>query len=243
MSIFTGIFYFIILAGILVFIHEGGHFLAAKLFKVRVLTFSLGMGPKIFGFKKGDTDYIISAIPVGGYVKLFGDDPSEELSNEEISLSMQGISPYKKAIIYIAGPAMNLIFPVFLYFFMFLNQNMVPPAEIGMIIENSPAQKADLQPGDIVTKVNGSAVYSWNHMVEKISSMPGKKIELQINREGKTVTTFVTPKTIDGMKYDIPILSHLKDKKGQIGIVGVYANTIVGIEYNSPAYKNGLSNF
>ncbi len=243
MSVFTGIFYFLILTGILVFIHEGGHFIFAKLFKVRVFVFSLGMGPRLFGFKKGDTDYRISAVPIGGYVRMLGEDPAEELSEEELAHSMHGISAPKKAVIYAAGPAMNLIFPFFLYFFIFLGQHKVPPAEIGMIVPDTPAQKAGLLPGDIITAIDGNPVYSFNYMVDIISGKPGETIKLDIDRNGHNLKKVIVPAVIKGSKYQIPLLSHITDEKGQIGIIGIYANSIIGVDYDSIAYKAGLKTF
>ncbi|MBN2340443.1 MAG: site-2 protease family protein [Deltaproteobacteria bacterium] len=230
MSVFTGIFYFLILVGILIFIHEGGHFIFAKLFHVRVHVFSLGMGPRLFGIKKGDTDYRISAVPIGGYVRMLGEDPGEELNDAELSESIQGIAPWKKIVIFAAGPAMNLIFPLFLYFFLALGQKELPPAEVGMIIENSPAQAAGLQSGDKIIAIDGSPVYSFNHMVDLIQDRPGEKLTLSVDRSGKIIQTDIVPEAKHGPKYQIPFLRHIPGVKGLIGIVGIYPNTIISVQ-------------
>lgn len=230
MSVFTGIFYFLILVGILIFIHEGGHFIFAKLFKVRVHVFSLGMGPRLFGFKKGDTDYRISAVPIGGYVRMLGEDPGEELNAAEMEQSVQGIAPWKRIIIFAAGPAMNLIFPLFLYFFLAVGQETLPPAEIGMVIENSPAAASGLQTGDKIIAIDGTPIFSFNHMVDVIQKQPGKKILLSVNRDGKTLSIPIRPDAKNGPKYQIPFLRHIRAVKGQIGIVGIYPNTVISVE-------------
>lgn len=243
MSVFTGIFYFLVLVGILIFIHEGGHFVFAKLFKVRVHVFSLGMGPRLLGFKKGDTDYRISAVPIGGYVRMLGEDPGEELNTGEMTQSMQGIAPWKKIIIYAAGPAMNLIFPVFLYFFLALNQVELPPAEIGMVIENSPAAAAGVQTGDKVIAIDGNPIYSFNHMVDIIQELPGQQIQLTLDRHGKTISVPITPEAKPGPKYQIPFLRHIQGVKGLIGIVGIYPNTIVSVHPKSKFSAPRLQTF
>ncbi|MBN2530608.1 MAG: site-2 protease family protein [Deltaproteobacteria bacterium] len=243
MSVFTGIFYFLILVGILIFIHEGGHFIFAKLFGVRVHVFSLGMGPRLLGFKKGDTDYRISAVPIGGYVRMLGEDPGEETNAGEMNSSIQGIAPWKKIIIYAAGPAMNLIFPLFLYFFLALGQDVLPPAEIGVVIENSPAEKAGLQSGDKVMAINGSPVFSFNHMVELIQARPNQRIQLTIDRAGKYETVPITPEAKIGPKYSIPFLRHIEDTKGQIGIIGVYPNSTVSVQPDIPGAPAELKTF
>ena len=243
MSVFTGIFYFLILVGILIFIHEGGHFIFAKLFGVRVHVFSLGMGPRLFGFKKGDTDYRISAVPIGGYVRMLGEDPGEECNDNEMNQSVQGIAPWKRIIIYAAGPAMNLIFPLFLYFFLALGQEELPPAEIGVVIENSPAERAGLQTGDKIVAIDKMPVYSFNHMVELIQDKGGRQILLTVNRKGDYLKIPITPDTKIGPKYQIPFLRHIETRKGMIGIVGIYPNTIVSVRSDMPNVPKALHTF
>ena len=245
MSVFTGIFYFLLLVGILIFIHEGGHFIFAKLFGVKVHVFSLGMGPRLFGFRKGDTDYRISAVPIGGYVRMLGEDPGEETGAGELSQSIQGIAPWKKIIIYAAGPAMNLIFPLFLYFFLALGQKALPPAEIGVVLKNSPAEKAGLATGDEVVAINDSPVYSFNHMVELIQSRANQKISLTVKRDGEYLQVPITPDAKTIAKYQIPFLRHIDAVRGQIGIIGIYPNTIVSVrkDHNIKGVPEGLQTF
>ena len=241
MSLLLGIFYFLVLVGILIFIHEGGHFLAAKLFKVKVEVFSIGMGPRIFGFMKGDTDYRISAVPIGGYVRMLGEDPTAEVDESEGSVA--AMAPWKRIVIYAAGPAANLLFPFGLYFFLALGQSTVPPAEIGAVLDNSPAERAGLRTGDRVVAIDGAAIYSFNHMVEVIQRHPGRAIVLTVERDGRTLQVPVVPAPKHGPKYDLPMLRHLRDVKGQIGILGIYPDTIVGVDADSVAARAGLRTF
>ncbi|MBN2719190.1 MAG: site-2 protease family protein, partial [Deltaproteobacteria bacterium] len=243
MSVFTGIFYFLLLVGILIFIHEGGHFVFAKLFRVRVHVFSLGMGPRLFGFKKGDTDYRISAVPIGGYVRMLGEDPGEEYNDAELSVSIQGIAPWKKIIIYAAGPAMNLIFPLFLYFFLALGQETLPSAEIGVVIENSPAEAAGLQSGDKIIAIDHSAVYSFNHMVEQIQDRGGQRLMLTVDRNGEQLNIPVTPENKIGPKYQIPFLRHIEAPRGLIGIIGIYPNAVVSVRSDVTSAPVGIQTF
>ena len=243
MSVFTGIFYFLLLVGILIFIHEGGHFIFAKLFGVKVHVFSLGMGPRLFGFRKGDTDYRISAVPIGGYVRMLGEDPGEETSAGELGRSIQGIAPWKKIIIYVAGPAMNLIFPLFLYFFLALGQEELPPAEIGVVVQNSPAEKAGLLSGDEVIAIDNAPVFSFNHMVELIQDKANQPITLLVKRGGRTISVPITPEAKKIPKYHIPFLRHIETIRGQIGIIGIYPNTVVSVQQGHDGVPSGLQTF
>ncbi|MFH1434494.1 MAG: site-2 protease family protein, partial [Pseudomonadota bacterium] len=119
---------FLILIGALIFVHELGHFLTGKLLGVKVLAFSLGFPPKIFGKRIGETEYIIGAIPLGGYVKFLGEDVADDVPPEDLVRAFHVQPVWKRFIIIVAGPLMNLIFPVFIYFVVFSMQSEVVPA-------------------------------------------------------------------------------------------------------------------
>ena len=123
--------YFIVMVGVLVFVHELGHFLWAKTFGVRVLRFSLGFGPRIAGFRRGDTEYILSALPLGGYVRMLGENPRDEVRAHDRGHSFAEQSILRRGIIVVGGPVMNLLFPILLYFVVFLGDaELTPPTDL-----------------------------------------------------------------------------------------------------------------
>src|SRR5512144_1674887 len=146
--------YFLIVIGILVFVHEFGHFIMAKRAGVRVEKFSLGMGPKIFGYKKGDTEYVISALPLGGYVKMAGENPDEEPTGA--ADEFQSKSRWQRAKIAATGPLTNILLAFLIMPFVFMvGTNTVGPATIGLIEKGSPAEQAGFTVGDVIEEVSG----------------------------------------------------------------------------------------
>ncbi|MBN2126604.1 MAG: RIP metalloprotease RseP [Deltaproteobacteria bacterium] len=176
---------FVVVLGILIFFHELGHFLLAKCFNVKVLKFSLGFGYKLLGKRFGETEYLISTVPLGGYVKMLGenDDDAEELTPEEEERSFSYQSALKRMAIVAAGPAFNLVLALFLFCGLYLfsgNQVMIP--EIGQVRENSPAERAGLQKGDVILSVQGKAVQGWAEIKEIVQDNAGSPLELIIKR-------------------------------------------------------------
>jgi len=206
----------VILFGLLIFFHELGHFIVAKMVGVRVLKFSLGFGPKLLGKKIGDTEYLISAIPLGGYVKPLGEDPEDELTEEEKPFSF-GFQPvWKRAAIVAAGPVFNLVL-AFLIFTSFLAVKMpviVPELEsmtttIENVMEGSPAESAGFQAGDEIKAINGEDVMDWNAMASVFSMSPGKELDVTVKRGEDLINMKVTPESVDG-----------KDETGKAVTVG-----------------------
>src|SRR5690606_37906099 len=131
--------YFIVLVSSLIFVHEMGHFLFAKAFGVKVLTFSLGFGPKIIRISGRETEYCISLLPLGGYVKMLEESKSDLVMPEDRRRTFESLSLYKRVIIVLAGPLMNLIFPVLLYFSVFLTEGPFAPPTVGVVLPEHPA--------------------------------------------------------------------------------------------------------
>src|SRR4030043_490591 len=151
-------FPFVIVLGILIFFHELGHFILAKAFKVKVLKFSLGFGYKLVGKKWGETEYLISTVPLGGYVKLLGEneEESEDLSPEETRRSFNHQHVLKRIAIVAAGPLFNLFLAFFLFWGLYaISGNYVMTTEVGQVREDSPAHKAGLLKGDVIVSVEG----------------------------------------------------------------------------------------
>ncbi|HYM59566.1 MAG TPA: RIP metalloprotease RseP [Thermoanaerobaculia bacterium] len=184
---------FVIVLGLLIFVHEAGHFLVAKLFRVRVLVFSFGFGKRLLGFKKGDTDYRVSLIPLGGYVRMAGDvpeenrpaDPSEFLSKPK----------WQRFLILLAGPFMNVL--VALAFFTLLamtgTHTSEVPAILGEVVAGKPADRAGLRVGDRITLLDDEKIEAFDDLRLTISMHAGSPIRVQYVRDGKTLTTFLTP--------------------------------------------------
>jgi regulator of sigma E protease len=208
---------FIIVLGLLIFVHEFGHFLFAKLFGVRVLKFSLGFGPKVYGRKYGDTEYLISAFPLGGYVKMTGENKEEEVSCTEQPYSFAHKPVWKRFFIVLAGPAFNLFFAVIVFFAIFAIAGLpVPKAgtEIGAISESSPAQAAGLKAGDIIISINGEKTPDWEDVSRLIRESDGKPVTLVISREGKEIATTGQPERQDVKN----IFGEVVDERFMLGI-------------------------
>lgn len=191
------IIYAAILLGILIFVHEFGHFLLAKLLGVKVLKFSLGFGPKIIGRKFGDTEYLLSAVPLGGYVKMLGqsDTPQEEeeIPEEEKYRAYNYQPVWKRFLIVFSGPFFNLAFAAFIFVLVFLSGVPVPLPDIGKVEENSPAAAAGLLTGDRVLQIDGREVETWNDISEAINNNHGKKLLFKVKRNNVLIEIQVSP--------------------------------------------------
>ncbi len=177
-----GIIAFVLLLGALVFIHELGHFAVAKWCGVRVLTFSIGFGPRLFGFKRGDTDYRISAIPLGGYVRMYGDNFEEVVPEDQKRFSFLFQSYFRKSAIAFAGPLANFILPLFIFTLLFVGRHEVQKAKLGTIFRGSPADQAGLQVGDEVIAIDGEPMATFNDLHEKVSSSPNTNLTFKLRR-------------------------------------------------------------
>ncbi|MDZ7641721.1 MAG: RIP metalloprotease RseP [Desulfurivibrio sp.] len=192
----TTIISFIIVLGLLIFVHELGHFLFAKLFGVKVLTFSLGFGPKLLSRRAGETEYRIGAFPLGGYVNMLGENPDEEIDPADRRRAFSGKTLWQRFVIVAAGPLFNLAFAVLLFFMIFATVGLPQPAPgttLGEIAADSPAATAGLQEGDRIVAINGDATAKWEEMARLIGDSQGGPLELTIERDGETFTTVATP--------------------------------------------------
>ena len=187
---------FILVLGVLIFVHELGHFLFAKLFGVRVLTFSLGFGNKLISKKRGDTEYCISAFPLGGYLKMFGEQPDEEISEEEQTVSFTHKTVWQRFGIVFAGPLFNLIFAVFLFWLMFTFAGLpdfVESGQIGKVSPESAAEKAGLHDGDLILSIDDQEITTWTQVSEAVRDSQGKELQIVVQREQEKLTFTATP--------------------------------------------------
>jgi len=184
------ILYFIIALGLLIFVHELGHFIIAKRAGVCVEVFSLGFGPKILGFRVGDTDYRISAFPLGGYVKMKGEEPDEEGAKED-PRSFSAKSAFTRARIVFWGPLMNFVLAFALMPLVFMIGKPEPAflhdrPVVTEVRAESPAEAAGLIKGDMIVSVDGRSVNTWDDVLNKILLSPNRTVDFGIEREGAT---------------------------------------------------------
>ncbi len=195
----SSFFAFIVVLGVLVFFHELGHFLVARLCGVGVEVFSLGFGPRIIGKKSGRTDYRISAIPLGGYVKMVGEEPEAEIAKEDIPLSFTHKSVFRRSLIVAAGPAFNFLLTIMILFGLFRVSGVsVAKPLVGDVQPESPAYAAGIVKDDMILSINGKNVDTWEDMAALISGSGGKELHVRIRRNEKEILLQITPETILG---------------------------------------------
>jgi regulator of sigma E protease len=227
----TSILAFIFVLGVLIFVHELGHFLMARRIGVRVLTFSLGFGPKLVAFRRGDTEYCISAIPLGGYVKMAGETSEDSRTGAPDEFLSK--SKWQRFQVLVMGPVMNLVLAVIVMAGVLYQGAQLPafegfPVEVGGFLPNSVGQAAGLQTGDRIISVDGRPAPTWKHYYLVISTRAGRTARLEIERNGQIIHRDVVPKAID--KYDT----------GDIGILPIFRPQIGPIRPSEPAAEAGL---
>lgn len=189
------IFAFIVVLGVLIFVHELGHFVVARFFGVGIEKFSLGFGPRIIGKTVGLTDYRISVVPLGGYVKMVGEEPDADIDPADIPISFTHKHVFKRIMIVAAGPLSNLLLAVVIFFgiYQIFGVTILKPS-IGEIIENSPAEKGGLKTGDLILAIDGQEVPTWEAMSDIITASNGKTLAITVLRDDATQDLSVTPK-------------------------------------------------
>jgi len=190
----VSIFSLIIVLGVLIFFHELGHFLVARVLGVGVERFSLGFGPKLVGKKIGITEYQISAIPLGGYVKMVGESPDSELDPSDIPISFTHKHVLKRILIVAAGPLFNILLAMIIFFGIFqISGLLILKPGIGDVNEGSPAYMAGLKKDDLVVSIDGVEISSWEDMANAIMASKGKTLALSVLRGNTILTKNVTP--------------------------------------------------
>jgi regulator of sigma E protease len=185
---------FIVLLGILIFVHEFGHFLAARIGGVGVLKFSLGFGPKIVGKKIGETEYVLSWIPLGGFVKLLGESGTEELSPEDEERSFFKQPTWKRLLIVLAGPVFNFLLAIVIFFIVYMYglPNLLPV--IGQMSPESAAEQAGIATGDKIIMMDGKKITYWDEIKPIITDSKGKDVRIVVARGNEEKTVTVKPK-------------------------------------------------
>ena len=230
--------YFILMVGVLVFVHELGHFLWARVFGVRVLTFSLGFGPRIAGFRRAGTEYVISALPLGGYVRMLGENPRDEVRPADRPASFASQSIFRRLVIASGGPLMNLAFPIALYFVVFLGDTEQTPATIGRVFPHRPAD-GKLLAGDRVVAIDGEPIATFYELNRVIERSPGKPLRLRIERGEQTLEHTITPVAAP---KELPL--EMREEVGRIGVVAQHPVAVIGVRSpTSPAAAARLRTF
>lgn len=210
----TNLFAFIIVLGVLIFVHELGHFLVARFFGVGVEKFSLGFGPRVFGKKIGITDYRVSAIPLGGYVKMVGEEPDSTIDPKDIPISFTHKHVFKRILIVAAGPFFNFLLAAVIFFVMFQIYGIpVLKPSIGSVIDGKPAQKAGIMKGDLIVAIDGTRVEQWEDMAQLIALSDGRQIEVTVKREESQFNVMIVPELKIDKVFGVEIKSYI------IGIV------------------------
>lgn len=228
---------FVVLLGLLIFVHELGHFLVAKYYGVRVEVFSLGFGKKILQHKRGHTTYALSLIPLGGYVKMFGDDPTRELPESEQAYSFLHKPVGQRIAIVLAGPLMNFFFAILLFSCVAMIGEERPLAVAGSIPPQTQAYEAGFRSGDKVLAINGQEIHSWSELDKFIKSHANQALDFKIERDGEIVQLTATPPLGDN---DNPL--SIDTKVGTFeGLTFMSKAAVVGVlSPSSPAAKAGL---
>ncbi|TFG92964.1 MAG: RIP metalloprotease RseP [Syntrophobacterales bacterium] len=187
----------IVLLGVLIFVHELGHFLVAKWSGVGVLKFSLGFGPRLFGKKIGETEYVLSAIPLGGYVKMLGESEDEkDLSPDDEKRSFLKQSAFKRIAIVAAGPLFNFLFAILAFGIVYAIGVPVSTSMIGTVQEDSAAFEAGILSGDVIIAINDSQISRWSELADAVNESKGERLKIQIDRGSKVFDVYVTPQPI-----------------------------------------------
>ena len=222
---------FIVVLGVMIVVHEFGHFAVAKLLGVRVEVFSIGFGKRLFGFRKGDTDYRVAAIPLGGYVKMSGETPLDERTGDPGEFMSH--PRWHRFLIAIAGPAMNIMLAIGLLTVVFAVHFEYPifwdkPAVIAGIKHDSAAANAGIQAGDRIIRIDGVENPTWEQVYYKVVLSPNQPLNLTIQRGTQTFDKTIVPKAVT---------------ESQVGSAGWYADesVVVGnMESGMPAAKAGI---
>ena len=222
---------FLFVLGVLVFVHELGHFLAARRVGVRVITFSLGFGPKILKFTRGDTEYCVSAVPLGGYVKMAGENPDDPRSGQPDEFLSK--TKWQRFQILIMGPLMNIVLAVIVLAVVLAQGAHIAAYRdeapvVGVVVRGSPAERAGVMVGDRVLAVNSDRVETWDQLLLRVATKANRDVELAVMRGGQTITVPVRPSA---------------EGRFEIGTLGVLPDThpfVASVIEGGPAEKAGL---
>lgn len=230
------VLYFLVLVGGLVAIHEFGHFLAAKLLDFKVTRFSIGFGQPLVRVRGRETEYQIALVPLGGYVRILGEDPADEVDPADAHRSFSRKPLWQRLIVVLAGPAANLLLPVVIYFVAFAGHTELPAAVVGDVLSGSPAARAGFQPGDRIASIDGEPVRYWEDVEAAVSHHAGNEMRFGLRRGSHEIERDVAP-----VESVVRARDGSVTRSGWIGITQAPYPPQVGVlEPTSPAARAGL---
>lgn len=234
--------YFVLFVSILIFIHESGHFTFAKIFGVKVLTFSIGFGPTLLRLRGRETTYCVALLPFGGFVQMLEANKSKDpILPEDKTRTFEAQALWKRMVIVLAGPAMNLLFPILLYTSVYAGEKEALGPVVGAVIPGKPAE-GKLLPKDVIVAIDGESVSTFRDVKRAFANHANVPLHVIVEREGHQITVDVTAveETIAVGPAELELLDHV----GQIGIIPRFYAPVVGVSApNSPAYRAGLRTF
>ncbi len=234
-SIFSNtIIAFIILIGVVVFVHELGHFLAGKAFGIGVEEFSIGFGPKAFSIRKGNTDYRINWLPLGGYVRFYGADIEETVPLEMREKSILHAKVHKRAIVSFAGPLANFILSFIIMTVLSINGLPNQPAIVS-VLPNSVAEKSGIKSGDKILSIDNEKIKGWSDLSSKINKSPDKSLTFLLESNGINKVIHITP-----VKEEVETPLGNKQTSGRIGVSGFFNSSHIFVPQNSFLQNIGL---
>ncbi len=193
----ASIVYGVIALSFLILVHELGHFLVARWFNVKVLAFSLGFGKKLLKFRKGETEYALSAVPLGGYVKLLGESDDDEVTEEDLPRAYSQKPPYVRMLIAFSGPFFNLCFAAVIFYFVFLSGYEVLSTKVGEVQKGYPAYEAGIQPGDVILRVGQREIQEWSELMEEMGKAPSGSIPVAVKRGEAVIELSMVPREVE----------------------------------------------
>ena len=238
MDAITNILVFALFIGTLVFFHELGHFAVAKWCGVKVHSFSIGFGPELLAFTKGETRYRIALLPLGGYVKMLGEQPGmDEDSTEDYSRSLAAKPLWQRTAVVAAGPIANFLLAAVVYQVLFIGTQTFNGTKLGMVTQGGAAYEAGIRPGDRITAINGDPVSVWEDVGTGIGGRPAETVSVTVDRAGESKTFSLVPKSV----MEPNVFGEMKPR-GKVGISLHYLKPIVAVlNPESPAAKAGLA--
>ncbi|MEE8408196.1 MAG: site-2 protease family protein [Myxococcota bacterium] len=236
MYIIQNLHWFALFIGALVFVHELGHFLVAKACRVKVLRFSIGFGPKLFGFTRGETEYWVSALPLGGYVKMLGEVPGATIPPEDAARAFSNRPVWQRGLVALAGPTFNFVLALVIYFAIGLGTHTFRDTRLGIVSVGDPAWEAGLRPGDKIVAIDEVPVDEWGDLREMISTRPGETLAVAFERAGERQVVDIVP-----IPHNEANLFREIETRGRVGISPNFVKPILGIvDALSPAAIAGV---